>query len=178
MNCSTSSQMTKTKIILDADVIIHFAKGGYLSLLPSIIQGYDHIVLDIVYNELKGPIKHQLDNQINLLKNIALLPFNASGETLREYAELTSKFGKGESASMVYCHHNHDVLASSNLKDINNYCAQHGITYLTTLDFLYYAIKNKVMTRNEAQQFVVAVRNKGSILPAIPIETYVSQVEV
>jgi len=45
--------MTKTKIILDADVIIHFSKGGCLSLLPTIIHGYDHIVLDIVYNEIK-----------------------------------------------------------------------------------------------------------------------------
>ncbi|MGL4805112.1 MAG: hypothetical protein ACRC26_02060 [Bacteroidales bacterium] len=41
--------MTKTKIILDADVIIHFAKGGILSLLPQIFQDYDFVVLDTVY---------------------------------------------------------------------------------------------------------------------------------
>lgn len=27
----------KVKIVLDADVIIHFAKAGYLSILPDII---------------------------------------------------------------------------------------------------------------------------------------------
>ena len=43
--------MSKVKVVLDADVIIHFAKGGYLSVLPTILNEYDHIVLDIVYDE-------------------------------------------------------------------------------------------------------------------------------
>ena len=46
----------KTKIVLDADVIIHFAKGGLLSLLPRIFPEYEYIVLDIVYKEVKQPI--------------------------------------------------------------------------------------------------------------------------
>lgn len=32
--------MRKTKIVLDADVIIHFAKGGMLSLLPQFLKEY------------------------------------------------------------------------------------------------------------------------------------------
>ena len=36
---------------------------------------------------------------------------------------------------MVYCRDNQDVLGSSNLKDIREYCSQNQITYLTTLDF-------------------------------------------
>lgn len=170
--------MTKTKIILDADVIIHFSKGGCLSLLPTIIHGYDHIILDIVYNEIKHQIKTQLDNQIHFLKNITVLPFNPSGDIRREYAKLTSHFGRGESASMVYCRYNNDVLASSNVKDISEYCNQHGITYLTTFDFLYYAIKKGKMTIDGAKQFVLDVCSKGSKLPKIPIERYVSKVEV
>lgn len=170
--------MTKTKIILDADVIIHFSKGGCLNLLPTIIYGYDHIVLDIVYNEIKDQIKTQLDNQIHFLKNITVLPFNPSSDVRREYANLIRHFGKGESASMVYCRFNNDVLASSNLKDISDYCNQHGITYLTTMDFLYYAIRNKKMALSDAKQFILDVQSQGSILPNIPIETYVCQVEV
>lgn len=170
--------MTKTKIILDADVIIHFSKGGCLSLLPTIVSGYDYIVLDTVYNEIKGPIRQQLDNQVQHLKNITILPFNPVGDALREYASLSSRFGRGESAGMVYCRFNNDVLASSNLKDISDYCAQHGITYLTTFDFLFFAIRYKKMTHAEAQQFVEDVRSKGSKLPGIPIEEFISRVEM
>ena len=42
------------KIVLDADVIIHFSKGGYLSLLPQIFPDYEYVVLDKVYNELSS----------------------------------------------------------------------------------------------------------------------------
>lgn len=48
--------MAKTKIVLDADVIIHFAKGEMLSLLPSIFTNYEYIILDRVYNEIHEPL--------------------------------------------------------------------------------------------------------------------------
>ena len=61
--------MEKVKIVLDADVLIHFSKADKLSLLPNILSEYEHIVLNIVYDEVKT-IQHQLDNQIHFLKNI------------------------------------------------------------------------------------------------------------
>ena len=42
----------KTKIVLDADVIIHFAKGGKLDMLPRILPEYQFLVLDVVKKEL------------------------------------------------------------------------------------------------------------------------------
>jgi len=113
--------MEKIKIILDADVIIHFSKGGWLNALPSIFKGYEYSILDTVYKEILNPIRNELDNQIHFLKNITLIPFNPLGEMLKEYAKLSSTLGKGESACMAYCKYNHDVIGSSNLRDINNF---------------------------------------------------------
>lgn len=46
----------KTKIVLDADVIIHFIEAGNFSLLPDIFPEYEYIILDVVYNEIaKNP---------------------------------------------------------------------------------------------------------------------------
>ena len=42
----------KTKIVLDADVIIHFVKAGQFSLLLDIFPEYQYIILDVVYDEL------------------------------------------------------------------------------------------------------------------------------
>ena len=42
----------KTKIVLDADVIIHFIKGGQFSLLLDIFPEYKYLILDVVYNEV------------------------------------------------------------------------------------------------------------------------------
>lgn len=65
--------------MLDADVIIHFSKGGLLSLLPQIFPEYEYIVLDKVYNELKT-VQNQLDNQIQFFGNITKIDFVPTAE--------------------------------------------------------------------------------------------------
>ena len=64
----------KTQIVLDTDVVIHFAKGGRLSQLPSIFPDYEYVLLETVHEELKS-LRSQVDNQIMRLKNITLHPF-------------------------------------------------------------------------------------------------------
>lgn len=164
--------MTKTKIVLDADVIIHFSKGGYLHILPSIFKNYAFTVLDYVYDELSQDTRNQLNNQIKQLKNITVLSFNPSGEMLKEYANLKRNMGKGESACITYCKFNRDVIGSSNLRDIKEYCEKNQLTYLTTLDFLYYAIKHEILTIKEAEIFVEVVVQKGSKLPVVDFTIY------
>ena len=162
----------KTQIVLDADVVIHFAKGGRLSQLPSIFPEYEYVLLETVYEELKS-LRSQVDNQIMRLKNITLQPFAPRGEMLREYAVLKSRFGKGESACMAYCLFTHNVIGSSNLRDIRAYCKENKITYLTTMDFLWYAWRKQMLTTDEVKTFMNEVRSKGSKLREVDIEKYV-----
>jgi hypothetical protein len=158
--------MNPTKIILDADVIIHFSKGSRLNQLPLILPNYSFSLLDVVYEELNDDYRNELSNHIHFLKKISLINFNPIGIQQKEYAELLFKnLGRGESASMIYCKYNHDVIASSNLKDISHFCSQNGIVYLTTIDLLYYGIKNKLFTVEEAYIFINEVIQKGSKLP-------------
>lgn len=156
----------RVKIVLDADVIIHFSKGGLLSLLPQIFPEYDYIVLDKVYDELTA-VRNHLDNQILYFKNIRKVVFAPTSEMVREYANLKTSFGDGESACMTYCRFTSNIIGSSNLRDIKNYCADHGITYLTTLDFLYYAWYRMLLTDQECIAFIYDVTSKGSRLPMI-----------
>lgn len=170
--------MEKVKIVVDADVIIHFSKGERLYLLPDILSEYDFVVLHIVRNELLGPIRQELDRQETLLKNITTIEFDPPGEMLHEYMALTAAFGKGESACMAYCRFTNNVIGSSNLTDIKDYCHEHQITYLTTLDFLYYAIQRGKMTIQECNEFIQLVRSKDSKLPNIDIAQYIPSVQL
>ena len=88
------------KIVLDADVIIHFSKGGLLSVLPQIFPEYEYVVLDKVYDELRT-VKTQLDNQMLYFGNIRKIEFAPGLEMMREYAMLKKTFGDGESACMA-----------------------------------------------------------------------------
>lgn len=164
---------TRTKIVLDADVVIHFAKGGSLSLLPRIFPDYDYVLLKAVHEELLSDIRTQVDNLMHYLKTITLLPFSPRGDMLREYARLRSRFGKGESACMAYCLFTHNVVGSSNMRDIKEYCEEKQIVYLTTIDFLWYAWRKGMLTPEQISVFIGEVRSKGSKLPIVDIEKYV-----
>lgn len=169
---------TKTKIVLDADVIIHFVKAGQFNLLLDVFPEYRYLILDVVYDEVtvNRATKTQIDNTLNFFGNrIANVKFEPKGESRLEYARLRSTLllGKGESACMVYCRDNQDVLGSSNLKDIRDYCSRNQITYLTTLDFLYYAFIRKKMTKEDVADFIAEVISKGSKLPNVDIEKYI-----
>lgn len=164
--------MEKVKIVLDADVIIHFYKGGLLTFLPNILSEYEHVVLSHVRNEILYDIRSALDNQKLLLKNITYVDFAPQKEMAKEYALLVKRFGKGESACMAYCKYTNNVVGSSNLRDIKDYCAQNNITYLTTCDFLYYAWRRQKMNIEEINNFISAVKSRGSKLPDFDIQTY------
>ena len=148
-----------------------------LRILQNIFSNYNFIVLDKVYNEIKGDIKKQLDNQILILKNIALVPFPNNLNFIKEYAMLKSSkydFGDGESACMAYCKFNNDVIGSSNLNDIKDYCCEYKISYLTTIDFLYYAIKKSIISIDDAHTFLNEVRALDSKLPLIDFKIFIS----
>ncbi len=154
------------KVILDSDVIIHFIKGNCLNLLPRILPSYSFVILDIVYeNELAASHKTIIQNTVHLLKTITFEKWQPLKEEREEFFELQKKYGLGESAAMVYCKYRNDVLASSNLKDIVDYCEVNKITYFTTMDFLYQAMISKVMTEMECDAFIAEVTAKGSKLP-------------
>lgn len=170
--------MGKVEIVIDADVLIHFSKGGYMSLLSKIFPEYTYVILSVVYEEVKPPIRTQLDNTMSLLGKMTVRDFQPKGEMKREYAMLISKYGRGESACMAYCKFTNNVIGSSNLKDIRDYCERNGVTYVTTIDFLYYATRRGLMSVDEAQQFVADVIAKGSKLPIVDFSTYVSTVHL
>lgn len=171
----------KVKIILDADVVIHFIKGECLSLLPKILPGYQFAILDIVLDtELRRNSRTctQIDNHIRFVGNIAIEPWKPNYEMMKEYAGLVRTLGIGESASMVYCKYNPNVLASSNLRDITAYCALHHITYLTTMDFLSLAYRKKLMSELECDAFITAVLLQSSKLPVKRLREYTPRPEI
>lgn len=163
----------KVKIVLDTDVILHFLKGGRFSLLPEIFQECEYIMLSTTYDELKDKAQRdQIDNQINFIRNITKIEFEPKGEMRKVYADLTKQFGRGESACMAYCQFENHVIGSNNTKDIKDYCTTNNIAYLTTADFLYYAITRGKMTEAQALELINSARQLGSNVPNFNYSTH------
>jgi hypothetical protein len=74
---------------------------------------------------------------------------------------------------MAYCLFTHNVVGSSNVRDIKEYCEEKHIVYLTTIDFLWYAWRKGMLTPEEISTFIGEVKSKGSKLPVIDIEKHV-----
>jgi hypothetical protein len=166
----------KGKIILiDADVVSHFIKAGEIYSLNTIFD-YEIRVLDKVYNELKDNLtwKTQIDNLVNQ-GTLIIEPFpEANNEIKKEYFHIKKLMlkGEGESACLAYVRYTNDIIASSNLKDTKHYCSLHKIDYLTTMDFLCSALKNKQFTLTRCNNFINEVIKKRGKLPVTKMEDY------
>ncbi len=171
-----SSMVKKNRIILiDADVVSHFITGGEIYMLPSIFP-YKMKILDKVYDELENfkSKKTQIDNLVNQ-RILEIMPFpDENSEIRKEYFWIKKQMfkGDGESATLAVTRYSHDIVGSSNLRDIKSYCLMHSIDYLTTMDFLCRALETGRMDLARCNNFISSVVNSGSKLPVKSMEEY------
>lgn len=167
---------TNPKILLDSDVIRHFLKADSLLLLPKIYPKR-LVILDIVKNELcrSKSLITPINNFISFSK-IEILDFTGRTDIMSEYVQLQKRgFGEGESACMAVARFDKQIIASSNLRDIQKYCSDNSITYITTMDILVEAFEKKHLTESECDYFIYNVKSKGSKLPCDTIKEYIKK---
>ncbi|MDN3595338.1 hypothetical protein [Zunongwangia endophytica] len=152
-------------ILFDADVIIHFITGDRLLDLFNIMPN-DSVIHEKVHDELcaNRNTKKTLDN-LKSLGFFSLINFGRNYDMIREYAHITSVQlrGAGESACMAYCRYSDDIIASSNLKDIKNYCNLHNMQFLTTFDFIGLAYHTGKWTEDQCNNFINKLVGKHKI---------------
>ena len=165
----------KPKILIDADVIIHFVDGDKLNAIPAIFPNRI-VFVDKVLEELYSfpQYKVQVFNFISANK-FETIELDSNIEYVLEYAKLLKFADKGESACMAIAKIDKKYIASSNLKDIKEYCDKNGIKIITTMDFLWEAMNCKVLTEEECDKFILDVKKEGNKLPVDSIAEYVKK---
>ena len=151
-------------VLTDADVISHFIVAGELAELPNILKPHKITILQNVYNEIARikSRKNYLDNIVNLLKTITIIPFPSQNiDIKKEYAlikKINPLIGDGERACMAVAKFQKDVIASSNFRDIIPYCKANKILYLGTLDILAIALQKKIFDITRCDNFISITR--------------------
>lgn len=169
-------------ILIDADVVSHFVTAGDGSLLKQIFPNNPIYILDKVHAELQQWPNANLCAEVSRLmskKIIRLMDFPDDNPVIvKEYAWIKSMLfkGEGESACLAVARHNKQILASSNLKDIKNYCITHKIDYLTTMDFLCEALRLGVLDENSCNIFIATVKAAGGRLPVNSMKEFACRV--
>lgn len=164
-------------ILIDADVFSHFVVAGEIEWLHRIFPDNPLYLLDKVHAELQRWPNDEVRTQVSqaIGKKIRLIPFPEEDEVIkREYSWIKGVLfkGDGESACLAVARYRKNILASSNLRDIKNYCSMHKVDYLTTMDFLCQALSTGIFDEARCDKFILAVRGSGSKLPVNTMKSY------
>ncbi len=146
-------------ILVDADVVSHFITAGEAENIHLIFPNNPIHLLDKVHAELQNWKNASVGFIVSDLlkkKRIMLIDFPEDNEEIKKEYFLIKKLhfkGDGESACLVVARYTKNILASSNLSDIKNYCSLHNMDYLTTMDFLCTAMAKGVFTEARCDAF-------------------------
>jgi predicted nucleic acid-binding protein len=146
------------KVLIDADVIFHLLVTDSFDKISAILFPYKCIVIDLVYEEVcrKPLCKSLLDTHIKS-KNIFIENFDDNDiEIKKEYAFLKRKplLGQGEIACMACAKFKGNTIASSNFRDTKQYCIEHKIPLIGTLDILYISLHKKIFSIDQCDEII------------------------
>ena len=173
-----SMEKTNRIILVDADVVSHFITAGEAESIHLIFPNNPIHLLDKVHAELQNWKNANVGFIVSdLLKNkrIKLIDFPEDNEEIKKEYFWIKKMqfkGDGESACLAVARYNKNILASSNLRDIKNYCSLHKMDYLTTMDFLCAALATGVFNEARCDAFLTTVMKAGGKLPVKSMKEY------
>ncbi|HCS20127.1 MAG TPA: hypothetical protein DIW47_06115 [Bacteroidetes bacterium] len=163
-------------LLADSDVLIHFFRGNQLHILPKILS-YRLCLLDAVVEELvRLDLYTTIEDLIGSEYELLSIDEMENEDIYPEFLQLISKnVGSGESACLATAKFDGHHIASSNLKDIDQYCRMHGIRIYTTMDLLYSAYEKELLSLEDCNTFVSDVISGGSKLPVVSFEEYLEK---
>ena len=174
--------MQKKVILVDSDVISHFMAANKIDDLPRILAPHHLLIVDQVYRESSyHPFfedrKEELDNWIRRC-HIMRIPFPDCNQDIRvEYYKIKKenpRFGAGERACMAIAKYGKQVIASSNFRDVADYCNANGIEYIGLMDILKIATRKEIYTIEICNQFIYDIKIiNDAKLPVYDITKYI-----
>lgn len=175
--------MARAKVILiDTDVISHFIAANRIFELNKILAPHHLFVTNIVYNEaIRHPYddmrKDEVDDWINN-SSVTIVTFPEQNKPIKlEYWKLRKqqRLGKGECSCMAMARFGGEAIASSNFRDIVEYCEANDIEYIGVMDILSIALLKKIWSAEECNRFIHDVTIIGDArLPVSNILDYKS----
>lgn len=174
--------MAKNKVLLiDADVISHFIATGRIDTLTAILAPHAVYVVDNVYKEATWhPTDFQRKAKVDAWMTrckVSRIGFPYTNDHVKkEFFRLKKEsplLGEGERACMSMARFGHEVVASSNFRDVADYCDAFGIEYIGTLDILAIALNKGIYTQEDCNNFIAdAVSLNKARFPVSDITHY------
>lgn len=174
--------MAKTKVILvDSDVISHFIATNHIFDLNEILNPHHLLVVENVYREaIRHPWDDNRKNEVDewLRKsNASKISFpRGNSNIVKEFYSLKHNnklLGDGECACMAIARFGKETIASSNFRDVAEYCDENDIEYIGVMDILWIALNKGYWSVEQCDKFIrEAVIVNQARFPVNKIEDY------
>ncbi|MGH4139447.1 hypothetical protein [Clostridium sp.] len=162
------------KYFFDTDCLCAFLWVKNENLLIKLYGG-KIILPGQVYSELSHPRTPHLKTLTDTLKNngdILIENIEMDTEEYKIYCKLTRNpdkgfkvIGKGEAAAIALVKIRGGVLASNNMRDIQQYVEEYGLDHITTGDILIEALNKQYISEDEGNKIWAKMLLKNRKLP-------------
>lgn len=155
--------MSKYKVILvDADVLSHFIAANKIYDLPKILSPHKLMIVEQVYKEASySPIFDDRQAELDRWMQECSIPkvsFPYLNQNIKlEFYRLKKDnphYGAGERACMSMARFGRETIASSNFRDVADYCDANGIEYIGVMDILLIAMRKGVYTEADCNALI------------------------
>ena len=158
----------------DSDCISTFLHIEREDIILSLYNTKIHIS-SFVYQELmhaplpiSANIKKLVDSKKVLVDNICYGdPYYKEFVHLTRSTENGFLIDTGEASVIALVKHKGGVLASNNLRDVEYYVKKYELKHITTVGIIRQAIKEKIITIDEANSVYKKMKDNGDKLPSI-----------
>lgn len=179
--------MARAKVILvDSDVISHFISAGHIYDLDKILSPHHLLIVEQVYKEATyhpwdDSRKGEVDSWLAKSK-AEKISFPRQRMIVEEYYSLkhfNKRYGDGECACMAMAKYGKESIASSNFRDVAEYCDANGIEYIGVLDILQIALNKGIWDVEKCNKFIhdVVIINQARF-PVDEIGNYKSKIDL
>lgn len=179
--------MARAKVILvDSDVISHFIATGHIYDLNEILAPHHLLIVQQVYNEATyhpwdDKRKEEVDEWLSKSK-AEKINFPSQSMIVHEFYRLkheNKRYGEGECACMAMAKYGKETIASSNFRDVAEYCDANGIEYIGVFDILQIALNKSIWDVEKCNQFIHdAVIINQARFPVDCIEDYKPRIDL
>lgn len=169
-------------LFFDSDCISAFLWVNGQSLLTQ-LYSKRIVIPQQVYNELSSVphLRQRIDTLVQA-QEAEIMDMDISKEEYKLYIQMTTEpekgykiIGDGEAASIALAKENNGVLASNNLRDINQYVEKYNLPHVTTGDILIDALNNGLITESDGNQVWANMIAKRRKLGAQSFTEYLSK---
>jgi predicted nucleic acid-binding protein len=155
--------VTRTKIVIDTDILSMFAKAGAMEVLGAFLGQGRLVMTPAIHDEITAPLQYGYTYPTTVLAQVPVEPLTA--QVWQEYERLwalRSSLGKGELQAIAFCKAE-GTLFVTNDGVARRFAREQGVQVLTLQAIMRGLWLSGVRSKDEVQAFLERIKEADAL---------------